>query len=154
MTAAPPTVGEDALRGLIRLSRQAEMTLVEFSLSLSQYRVLDRLAGGQAAGKSLAEWLAVRPPTVTALVDGLVARGLVRRSTDEHDRRRVTHELTDLGQATYAAVSEAIAARLGHVATHAPSDAAARRMVAALASWNAALASTASRKSAISASAR
>jgi DNA-binding MarR family transcriptional regulator len=137
--AAGPRIDEDALRGLIRLSRQAETAMVEFSLSLAQYRVLDRLSGGRAVGKSLAEWLAVRPPTVTSLVDGLVARGLVRRTVDESDRRRVSHELTGPGRETYRAVTAAIAARLERVARHADDPEQAAAMIGALAAWNAAL---------------
>ena len=147
MPAAGPRIDEDALRGLIRLSRQAETAMVEFSLSLAQYRVLDRLSGGRAAGKSLAEWLAVRPPTVTSLVDGLVARGLVRRTTDPEDRRRVSHELTEQGGATYRAVTEAVAARLSWVAEHAESPERATEMIGALADWNAALGRTSGARS-------
>ena len=137
--ATEPEVSEDALHGLIRLSRQVEAALVEFNLSLAQYRVLDRLAGGEAAGKTLAEWLAVRPPTVTAIVDGLVARGLVSRTPDEIDRRRVTHDLTEQGRETFTAVSRATVRRLSRVAGHAASDSEARSMVSALAKWNTAL---------------
>jgi DNA-binding MarR family transcriptional regulator len=32
-----------------------------------------------AGGRLLAEWLAVKPPSITALVDGLVKRGVVER---------------------------------------------------------------------------
>jgi DNA-binding MarR family transcriptional regulator len=101
--------------------------------------VLDRLVGGHAAGKSLAEWLAVRPPTVTVIVDGLVARGLVAREPDPDDRRRVTHQLTDSGRDIYETVSAAVAARLGRIATHAATDAEARAMVNALGKWSTAL---------------
>ena len=86
-----------ATRAVVRLSRQVEITLSESQLSVAQFRLLDRLSGGSAAGRSLAEWLAVKPPSITALVDGLVARGLVERTVDAADRRRVTHQLTDDG---------------------------------------------------------
>ena len=68
-------------RAVVRLSRQVEITLSESQLSVAQFRLLDRLSGGSAAGGSLAEWLAVKPPSITALVDGLVARGLVGSPT-------------------------------------------------------------------------
>src|SRR3954464_14966284 len=60
-------------------------------------RRLDRLVGArpQARGESApprapARTRPVRPPTVTAVVDGLVARGLVERQSDPEDRRRLT----------------------------------------------------------------
>jgi DNA-binding MarR family transcriptional regulator len=130
---------EAALRGVIRLSRQVEITLAEFQLSVPQYRAMDRLSGGSAAGRSLAEWLAVKPPSVTALVDGLVVRGLVERRPDPDDRRRVTHELTARGRAEYAGASAALAARLDQVLAHVQDSAHADHMVAALGDWNAAL---------------
>src|SRR5262245_40633063 len=96
--AREPVATEAAVRGLARLSRQVEITLADFQLSLSQFRILDRLARGNAAGRSLAEWLAVKPPSITALVDGLVQRGLVERGVDASDRRRVDHGLTVQGR--------------------------------------------------------
>jgi len=135
----PRAFDEAALRGVIRLSRQVEITLAEFQLSVSQYRVLDRLSGGGAVGRSLAEWLAVKPPSITALVDGLVVRGLVERRADPGDRRRVTHELTPRGRAAYAAASAALAARLAQLLTHVADEGRADHMVAALGDWNQAL---------------
>ncbi len=75
-----------------------EIGLGTADLSLPQYRVLSMLDGTSALSSDLAERLAVRPPTVTAVVDGLVARGLVERRTVEADRRRVDHVLTDHGR--------------------------------------------------------
>jgi DNA-binding MarR family transcriptional regulator len=142
--AARPAIGDDAVRALLRLSKQAESTLGEFQLSIAQYRVLDRLVGGHAAGKSLADWLAVRPPTVTVIVDGLVARGLVARELDPTDRRRVTHRLTDAGRTVFETASAAIAAKLNRVAAHAETPDDAHTMVAGLGLWNSALARAAS----------
>ena len=107
---------DSAVRGVVRLSRQVEILLAEHHLSLSQFRVLDRLAGGSAAGRSLAEWLAVEPPSITALVDSLVIRGLVDRSVDPIDRRRVSHVLTPGGRALLDAASSSLASGLGELA--------------------------------------
>ena len=125
-----------ATRGVVRLSRQIEITLGEFSLSVSQFRLLDRLVSGSAAGRSLAEWMAVKPPSITALVDGLVARGLVERTADPTDRRRITHDVTPAGRELHNAASSAIAARLSHLVEYADDDTRGADMVAALASWN------------------
>jgi long-chain acyl-CoA synthetase len=128
-----------ATRAVVRLSRQVEITLSESQLSVAQFRVLDRLSGGSAAGRSLAEWLAVKPPSITALVDGLVARGLVARTVDEADRRRVTHELTDEGRDLHRTVSDALTARLNELVGHLDDAAVAAETLAALARWNEAL---------------
>src|SRR6202035_5052130 len=59
------------------LSKRVEVALAQVELTLPQYRVLGILAEGAAAASGLADRLAVRRPSITALIDGLVARGLV-----------------------------------------------------------------------------
>src|SRR5262245_53464732 len=138
---APRTILRDldtalVTRAVVRLSRQVEITLSESQLSVAQFRLLDRLSGGSAAGRSLAEWLAVKPPSITALVDGLVARGLVARTADVADRRRITHEVTDAGRELHSAASAALAARLSHLVEYVGDDSRGDDMIAALAAWN------------------
>ena len=79
------------------LSKRVEVALAEVDLTLPQYRVLGILAEGSAAASGLADRLAVRRPSITALIDGLVARGLVDRRQEDTDRRRVALRLTDEG---------------------------------------------------------
>ena len=64
---------------------------------MPQYRVLAIFAGGSSAASGLAKSLDVRPPSVTALIDGLVARRLVDRRQEDNDRRRVDLRITDDG---------------------------------------------------------
>ena len=66
-----------------------KVALAQVELTLPQYRVLGILAEGSAAASGLADRLAVRRPSITALIDGLVARGLVDRRQEDADRRRV-----------------------------------------------------------------
>ncbi len=80
------------------LARQVELALVEVDLSLPQYRILILLDEGKVAASALADRLAVSRPSVTAVVDGLVTRGLVERHHDPADRRRVGHDLTAEGR--------------------------------------------------------
>ena len=79
-------------RTIARLARQVELAVSSLDLTLSQYRVLGILGDGQEAASALAEKLAVSRPSVTGVVDGLVARGLVSRGPawerSEADRRR------------------------------------------------------------------
>jgi long-chain acyl-CoA synthetase len=92
-----------------------------------------------ALSSDLAERLAVRPPTVTAVVDGLVARGLVERRTVEGDRRRVDHVLTDQGRRVLARADAAVDARLCEIAAHLDSPADTEQALAGLALWRRAL---------------
>ena len=89
-----------------------EIGLATADLSLPQYRVLGLLDESSAVSSDLAERLAVRPPSVTAIVDGLVARGLVERRTVVSDRRQVDHVLTDSGRQALDTADAAVAARL------------------------------------------
>jgi long-chain acyl-CoA synthetase len=105
-----------------RLARHVEVALSSVDLTPSQYRVLMRLAEGPSGASVLASGLAVSRPSLTAVVDGLVARGLVERSSDPADRRRVGHQLTDEGCRALQAGDQALEERLQEVlgyATHA-----------------------------------
>ncbi len=130
-------------RGLGRtaawLAKQVEIGLADADLSVPQYRVLGLLDEHSAVSSDLAERLAVRPPSVTAIVDGLVARSLVERRTVESDRRRVDHVLTAEGSRLLAAADEAVEARLGRIADCLDDPSDARSAVDGLLAWRRAL---------------
>ncbi len=136
--AAPTSVGA-AVRAVARLSRVVERAAADHSLSVAQFRVLDRLHDGSALGGVLAEWLAVTPPSVTALVDALVKRGLVERRDDPDDRRRVEHSLTDAGRRLHDAVAEQLGRQLTELADRLDDRAASTKLVESLDGWNDAL---------------
>jgi DNA-binding MarR family transcriptional regulator len=94
------------------LSKQVEIALLTADLSLPQYRVLGLLHESSAFSSDLAERLAVRPPSVTAVVDGMVTRGLVERRQVEADRRRVDLVLTESGTSALRAADLAVNSRL------------------------------------------
>ncbi len=98
------------------LAKQVEIGLGTVDLSLPQYRILGLLDERSAVSSDLAERLAVRPPTITAVVDGLVARGLVERRTVVADRRRVDHVLTEVGRRALRAADAAVTGRLDEIA--------------------------------------
>lgn len=112
------TLALDAGRVFARLARQVDLGLATLDLSLPQYRVLAFLADGEAASSRLAEKLAVSPPSITAVVDGLVAKGLVERGADPADRRRLPLSLTGKGVAALAAADGAVHERLDQVIDH------------------------------------
>jgi DNA-binding MarR family transcriptional regulator len=102
-------------RGAAWLTKQVEIGLGAVELSVSQYRILGILAEGSAMSSSLAERLAVRPPSVTSVIDGLVTRGLVERRPSENDRRKITLGITDLGRNVLESADEAVDNRLNEV---------------------------------------
>jgi len=139
-TEAGPTPDRRTIgRTAAWLGKQVEIGLGSVDLSLPQYRILGLLDEHSEVSSVLAERLAVRPPTVTAVVDGLVTRGLVERRPVEGDRRRVGHVLTPEGLTILHEADAAIEARLV-VVTDAMGDAdAAEEAFAGLARWRRAL---------------
>ena len=98
-----------------------EVAAATVDLTLSQYRALSLLADGKEAASALADKLAVSRPSVTGVVDGLVARGLVERHHDDDgDRRRIGLHLTADGARLLNAAEEEIERRLNDVASHGP----------------------------------
>ncbi len=118
------------------LSKQVELGLNEVDLSLPQYRILWLLDSGPSLSSALAERLAVRPPSVTAVVDGLVARGLVDRRHSEGDRRHVSHVLTAGGRATLTAADAAVDRRLRDIAGCLAHERDTERAVGDLSLWH------------------
>src|ERR1700727_1725531 len=106
-------------RIVARLARQVELAAATVELTLSQYRVLGILGDGREATSVLADKLAVSRPSVTGVIDGLVARGLVRRDPDETDRRRIDLGLTDDGRRVLARADAEVERRLIEIASHA-----------------------------------
>jgi DNA-binding MarR family transcriptional regulator len=108
-------VSGSACRAAAHLGRTVERALNDADISPAGYRVLSWLSMGDAAAAVLADKLAVSRPTVTLVVDGLQARGLVSRTADERDRRRVTISMTPAGQAALADADARVASNLEEV---------------------------------------
>lgn len=122
MPIEPP---EHPGRVVARLARQLELAVAAVDLTIPQYRVLILLGEGNEAASALAEKLAVSRPSVTGVVDGLVARGLVARNHGSEDRRRVGHDLTDQGRRLLASADAEVERRLSEIAAHRPGGTAA-----------------------------
>lgn len=143
---AQSAVSQAAAYGAARLAKQIDVALScgtlhdthDLVLSVPQYRLLAYLAGEPERARHLATLLAVSAPTLTALVDGLVAKGLVDRVADDSDRRIVRHQLTELGTTVLETATADIATRLRMLAEHL-TDAEARRAIEGLALWNKAM---------------
>jgi long-chain acyl-CoA synthetase len=107
-------------RVIARLARQVELAIATVDLSLAQYRALSLLGEGKEAASALADKLAVSRPSVTGVIDGLVARRLVERHHVDGDRRRVGLELTKDGRRLLAAADKEVERRLRDIATYGP----------------------------------
>jgi DNA-binding MarR family transcriptional regulator len=81
-------------------------------LSLAQYHLLFGLAeAGELSAGELATTAGLAPATVTQMLDGLVAMGLVERLRCHRDRRIVTCVLTERGLAAVAQRHEQVRGR-------------------------------------------
>ncbi len=104
-----------ALEAYTNLQRAAALSaaLVEaavqpFGLSASQFGVLDTISlRGAVHQQELAEALGRSKAQMTAIIDALEARGLVRRERHAIDRRFITVHLTPDGRAVLGAATPA-----------------------------------------------
>jgi DNA-binding MarR family transcriptional regulator len=94
----------------VRIARMLEHVCTE--LTLPQYRLLAMVARGDHRVSHLAGRLALSKPTVTAVVEGLVERGLLARSEVAADRRAVQLTLTGAGRTALDTTEAAMVDRL------------------------------------------
>jgi DNA-binding MarR family transcriptional regulator len=93
----------DAFAQAVRRARGTQAQAGEESLTLSQYALLQGLAGReQARVTDLAAQAGVTPSTATRILDALERRGIVSRGRWPQDRRAVAVALTDAGRALLA----------------------------------------------------
>jgi DNA-binding MarR family transcriptional regulator len=81
-------------------SRALERGLDE--LTLPQFRVLTLLAGSPERASRIAELAAVSRPSLTGILDGLEAKGFIRRQDVAGDRRGVQLDVTAAGRKALA----------------------------------------------------
>jgi DNA-binding MarR family transcriptional regulator len=122
-------------RTAARLARHVEISLTSVDLSLAQFRVLYQLAEGTVASSSLATQIAVSPPSITNVVEGLVQRGLVKREHSDDDRRRVSLSLTTPGEQLLESAEQAVEARLIDLAGEVDDPKFTESAISGLASW-------------------
>lgn len=105
VTAVPEADAASALARLLpRLSRFASIRLDEARprISVTQLYVLQRIVDGVRRGTDLARRIRVSGPTVSGIVDRLVAGGFAVREPDPTDRRAYAVTLTEAGRAAVA----------------------------------------------------
>ncbi len=84
---------------VVRIAKIVEVVLGELGLTLNQYRMLTFIDRGAPPMVELGRRLAMKPPNVTTLIDGLVERGLALRAKNPEDGRRVDLSITEQGEA-------------------------------------------------------
>ncbi len=96
-----PDTGSDVVESILhaahRVRTAADANLREGGLSLSGYKLLKALAASDRSMREISDILHVSPRTVTDIIDGLEARGLVSRRPHPSDRRVTMLHLTEDG---------------------------------------------------------
>jgi DNA-binding MarR family transcriptional regulator len=113
-----PVRGVEAVRALARASRVLERASGE--LSLAHYRVLSAIASGDERASRVAERLAIGKPTVSAAVDALAQRELLRRSGVDGDQRVAALHLTPEGEALLSRVEAEMIRRIEDLCARTP----------------------------------
>lgn len=118
------------LPGLARILRQAIADPNDTDrITLPQLRALQAISRTEHPGAlnaHLARQLHVAAPSMTAMIDGLVERGLVDRSTDPSNRRQVLILLTPEGSRRLSEMEAMVNATLREVVSHLSEDERAR----------------------------
>lgn len=102
-----------AARAVAFTARRLERCLDD--MTLPQLRVLTLVASSPERANRIAELAAVSRPSLTGLLDGLEARGWVRRVDVVGDRRGVLLEVTEHGTEALAAADVAMARALAEL---------------------------------------
>jgi len=97
-----PQTGHDTVDALLyaahRVRNAADAALRERGLSLQGYKLMRALENSDHSMREISDVLHVSPRTVTDMIDGLQARGLVIRQPHPADRRVTLVHLTDAGR--------------------------------------------------------
>lgn len=119
-----------AIRALARLARLLERSSGD--LNLAHYRVLSAVADGEERATRLADRLALGKPTISAAVESLCRRGLLKREDAADDRRAATLSLTPAGEGALAEVEKGFVARFDDLLARVPDPEAAIEALARL----------------------
>lgn len=88
---------------LVRFVRSEIRAAAPGALTVPQFRVLANIHRGMNTVSEIAENHGVSQPAMTKMVNGLVQRGLVKRTTNRDDVRETLLTLTAKGQRLYRA---------------------------------------------------
>ncbi len=98
-----------ALKAVVNLVRLTEPLIFELwrshDLTLAQVQCLRILSHQAEQAGDLARKLSMSSTSLTRILERLESRGMVERTTDLHDRRRVWVQLTDTGRTTVSSLT-------------------------------------------------
>jgi DNA-binding MarR family transcriptional regulator len=104
-----PQTGHDVVDALLyaahRVRNAADARLRERGLSLQGFKLMRSLKNSDLSMREISDVLYVSPRTVTDMIDGLEAKGLVVRQAHPADRRVTLVHLTDAGREQLAAAT-------------------------------------------------
>jgi DNA-binding MarR family transcriptional regulator len=105
-----PDTGNELVDAILhaahRVRTAADANLREGGLSLPGFKLLRALAVQDRSMREVSDILHLAPRTVTDIIDGLQARGLVDRRPHPSDRRITLLHLTEAGAARLAEAGE------------------------------------------------
>ena len=106
VTRSAPELGDQLAYIIACVNRRLEEQLADRlrpdGLPIEQFRILEALSQrGPLAMGELAAFALVERPTLTKIIDRMTAAGLVFRSPDAHDRRRVNIVLSPEGESLH-----------------------------------------------------
>jgi long-chain acyl-CoA synthetase len=125
-----------AVRALAFVSRTLEKATD--AMTLPQFRVLTLITNSPDRASRIAQGADVTRPSLTGLLDGLVAKGWVERSDVDGDRRGVSLAITPAGAKAYNDAQAVMAAAVKDLLGHADAKT-ARRALDGLVALHAAL---------------
>jgi DNA-binding MarR family transcriptional regulator len=126
--ASAPAVAIQRLAQLLSqaergVTRQLGRVLVEEGCSVEQWRALVLLADGVSHSMSeVAEFALLPAPTLTRLIDRMVADNLAYRTVDPQDRRRVLVHITPRGRVLQKRLAGRIESRQAAILAQADPD--------------------------------
>ena len=104
-----PQTGHDVVDALLfaahRVRNAADARLRERGLSLQGYKLMRALEDSDRSMREISDALHISPRTVTDMIDGLEARGMVARCPHPDDRRVTLVHLTSEGRRQLAAAA-------------------------------------------------
>lgn len=95
----------------LELTRELSRALTGGGSAVGEWRVLQLLADGASHQMSeIAEFALLPAPTLTRVIDRMVAGNLAYRKADPRDRRRVLVHITDRGRGKHEELGRRVAA--------------------------------------------
>jgi DNA-binding MarR family transcriptional regulator len=119
---------------VVRLAKTLEIVLADVGLTFNQFRLLTLVEDATVTPGELSTRLVMKPPNVTAMINSLADRGLIRRSRSDDDARRTRLHLTRRGDALVGRAHAACDGALQHLAAGAEGDR-AEQLLTALDRW-------------------